>query len=395
MAHHSPPVAHMGVGVGMHPYGQAAFAPPAAFGVPFGYPPHLQPHMQAVAPPHQLQASSPPAPAFAFAPADDRRLTDPSAPMMNGGAMPALGQPQAAMAALPYAAPHNGAAPFAQVGYMHAMPIGQQPSVAMSATPVDAHTPMAAADPTKRPRSRPAASPAQAVPTGAAAAAGGGGRAAPSVSNVNDVQIEVGPGQCLGDIPLLVKRFEKVSNDDPRTKLLYTVCFPTFSGTIPDRTAKKSLRQFSGWASAEMRAAANVRLQEYADDVDLLRKVARLLDLSHEGSGDEVAARMEAYLASPAVVVHPPKEEVDAAAPVTKKRRKPADKSEKKKRPPNPYLLFANEKREEVVRSKPDLQVRRNDNTRSRAGTHSQSTEFVDADLFSFLSVCVFVPLRR
>lgn len=170
----------------------------------------------------------------------------------------------------------------------------------------------------------------------------------------SEVSAGQGPGTSLGEILVLAKRFEKVSNDDPRTKLLYTVCFPYFSGTIPERTAKKSLRLFNGWGTAEMRAAARIRLAEHAGDADLLRKLARLLDLSHEGTADELCARLEDWLASPSAVVHAPKDEVGADG---KKKRKASEKKEKQKRPPNPYLLFANEKREEVVRSKPDLLV--------------------------------------
>ena len=170
----------------------------------------------------------------------------------------------------------------------------------------------------------------------------------------SEVSAGQGPGTSLGEILVLAKRFEKVSNDDPRTKLLYTVCFPYFSGTIPERTAKKSLRLFNGWGTAEMRAAARIRLAEHAGDADLLRKLARLLDLSHEGTADELCARLEDWLASPSAVVHAPKDEVVGAD--GKKKRKASEKKDKGlKRPPNPYLLFANEKREEVVRSKPDL----------------------------------------
>jgi hypothetical protein len=190
----------------------------------------------------------------------------------------------------------------------------------------------------------------------------------------------------LGDLPLLVRRFEKVSNEDPRTKFLYTVCFPTAATTaIPERAAKRALRMFNGWGSAQSRALASARMQEFLPDSDLLRKVARLFDLSAEGTALAVAERIESYLAAPDLVIaHPPKGAssslaadsgagagssaavvtLDAnGAPVVasaapKKRRKPAVPKEKHlKRPPNPYQLFATSKREEVTRAQPNLQM--------------------------------------
>jgi hypothetical protein len=161
-----------------------------------------------------------------------------------------------------------------------------------------------------------------------------------------------GPGVPLGELALLVRRFEKVSNDDPRTKILYSLCFPTWEGPIPDRSAKKSLRQFSGWANPELRAQARVKLQSYASELDLMRKLAKLLDLSPEGDAAAVSARLENWLASPSLIVHAPKEE---SAPGPKKRK--SGKRDKQKRPPNAYLVFANEKREEITRAQPDLQM--------------------------------------
>jgi hypothetical protein len=58
-----------------------------------------------------------------------------------------------------------------------------------------------------------------------------------------------------------------------------------YNGVIPERTAKKQLRMFSGFALSELTDAGQQRLMAYIEDDidDLLRKVARLLDLQSEG----------------------------------------------------------------------------------------------------------------
>jgi len=178
---------------------------------------------------------------------------------------------------------------------------------------------------------------------------------------LDGVNIQPGPGTPLGDIALLLKRFEKVSNEDARTKMLFALAFPDFNGVAADRSAKRLLRHFSGWATQELRNEAHERLMsDWLGDVELLRKTCRLLDLSSEGDPETMAARLEDYLASPSVIVHAPKEEVLDPAAGKKKRKAPGgDRKDKNKRPPNAYQLFAAEKREEVTKSQPDLMVSR------------------------------------
>jgi hypothetical protein len=321
-----------------HPYAQhnnmagvPMYAPMVASAT--NSPPHRQPHLQ--------QQQRPPMAAMA------------------------VGPPLPASAAASSAAGSSSSAIAASV-----------PALVSSGSPPPAYAAVAAspAAPKQR-RPRPAGSAPSSANRGAGLGSGGPG----------EPVIESGPGTALGDLPLLVRRFEKVSNEDPRTKFLYTVCFPTAATTaIPERAAKRALRMFNGWGSAESRALASARMQEFLPDSDLLRKVARLFDLSAEGTASAVAERIESYLAAPDLVIPPPKGAssslaadsgagagssatvvtldangapvVAAAAP--KKRRKPAVPKEKHlKRPPNPYQLFATSKREEVTRAQPNLQM--------------------------------------
>lgn len=169
---------------------------------------------------------------------------------------------------------------------------------------------------------------------------------------------------------MLLKRLEKVSNEDSRTKLLYAVCFPQLTGPIPERSAKKTLRLFSGYATPELRAAAQAKLEEFTEDMDLMRKVARLLDLSADGSADHLVQIILDYLSAPYVILHAARDEYAASATPTPgassvldggsgsgapRKRKPKEKRDK--RPPNPYLLFATDHREEVTAASPGLQM--------------------------------------
>ena len=172
-----------------------------------------------------------------------------------------------------------------------------------------------------------------------------------------------GRGLSLGDVTVFTKRMEKVANEDSRTKLLYHVCFPLHYGEIPERLAKKTLRSFSGYATPELRHKAEERLKEYQDDLDLLRRTNRLLDLPSEGDAQSMMTALINWLSSPQMIVHPPKEESTSASHQTgssttteKKpsasRRRPKDRL---KRPPNPYLLFATDRRDEVTSSNPGV----------------------------------------
>jgi hypothetical protein len=155
-------------------------------------------------------------------------------------------------------------------------------------------------------------------PIAAAASASSSASSSSSSSFIPTPTVVKGSGISLGELVNLVKRLEKVSNDDPRTKLLYCTCYPYNDPLLPlpnagpqsDRSAKRFLRMFSGFDSIEMREAAKMRLDQHIGDVEMLSKIARLLDLSSDvqtaSPGLELSERIIAYLQAPYKIDNPP-----------------------------------------------------------------------------------------
>jgi len=194
-----------------------------------------------------------------------------------------------------------------------------------------------------------------------------------------------GPGICLGEIAMVSRRLEKVSNDDDRTRLLFILCFPSFSGKIPDRHAKKTIRLFSGYANAELSSQAERRLAEYEGDEETIRRLAKLMDAPAHGTPQDVRTSLLQFLASPHPVFKMSKAEKQAAAaaaaaaaappvataialngnaeplPSSSAASAPSSRGKKKakttRRPPNPYLLYATEHRPSVLKEKPELSM--------------------------------------